>query len=216
MAFVKFAFFSKFLPISPKFSPFSQKPSPLFLNTFPLSDLDETSYIDSFLDGICVVSIFYSKSSAIVRFGWDFLNRFMLGWYLGCMHFFQNSIHSLNSPPHPHLPFPKTIPPIFEPFPIIRFGWNFLHRFILGCHLWGLHRYSKTFQQKKYKIDHISKGKDRTKKVIYAKNERQINSNLPWKFDHFWRNLNFWAPKTPLLNARSAQTRCEILRPSFF
>ena len=32
------------------------------------------------------------------------------------------------------------------------------------------------------------------KKVIYAKNKRQINSNLPCKFGHFWRKLNFWTP----------------------
>ena len=48
-------------------------------------------------------------------------------WY--CI-FFLNSL-----PP----PFPKTIPPIFEHFPTVRFGWNFLYRFILGWSLWCLH-----------------------------------------------------------------------------
>ena len=43
-------------------SPLPQKPSPLFLNTFPLSDLDETSYIDSFWDGICEVCILFRNS----------------------------------------------------------------------------------------------------------------------------------------------------------
>ena len=67
----------------------------------------------------------------------------------------------------------------------------------------------------------ISKTKDRTKKNIYAKNERQINSNLPCKFGQFWRKLFFLGPKTPFLNARSAQMRYnimwyEILRPTFF
>ena len=31
----------------------------LILNSFPLSDLDETCYIDSFRDGICAVCIFF-------------------------------------------------------------------------------------------------------------------------------------------------------------
>jgi len=31
------------------------------------------------------------------------------------------------------LTFPN-LPPIFEPFPIVRFGWNFVHRLILGWH----------------------------------------------------------------------------------
>ena len=33
---------------------------------------------------------------------------------------------------------------------------------------------------------------------------------------HFWRKLNFWAPKTPLLDAHGARTRYEVLRPSLF
>ena len=45
-------------------------------------------------------------------------------------------------------------------------------------------------RKKKYKMDHVSKTKNRTKKVIYAKNERQINSNLPFKFGHFLKKLN--------------------------
>ena len=40
-------------------------------------------------------------------------------------------------------------------------------------------------QREKYKIDHISKTKNRIKKIIYAKNDCQINSNLPCKFVHF-------------------------------
>ena len=35
------------------------------------------------------------------------------------------------------------------------------------------------------KSDYISKTKNRTKKIIYAKTERQINSNLPCKFGQF-------------------------------
>ena len=45
---------------------------------------------------------------------------------------------------------------------------------------------------KKYKIDHISKTKNCTKIVNHAKNERQINSNLPCKFGNFWSKLNIW------------------------
>ena len=54
------------------------------------------------------------------------------------------------------------------------------------------------------------------KKIIYAKNERQVNSKLPCKFGHFRRKLNFWVPKTPLLDARGAQTHYQILRPYLF
>ena len=50
--------------------------------------------------------------------------------------FSQNSLPTPNS-----LSSPKTIPPVFEHFPIVRFGWNFLHRFILAWYLWRLHFY---------------------------------------------------------------------------
>ena len=43
----------------------------------------------------------------------------------------------------------------------------------------------KSHSCKKYKIEHISKTKIRTKKVIHAKNERHINSSLACKFGHF-------------------------------
>ena len=33
--------------------------------------------------------------------------------------------------------------------------------------------------------NYISKTKNDTKNIIYAKNERQVKYNLPWKFDHF-------------------------------
>ena len=42
-------------------------------------------------------------------------------------------------------PYPLNFPPIFEHFPIVWFGWNFLHRFILGWHLWGLHFFLSKF-----------------------------------------------------------------------
>ena len=49
---------------SPPNSPLLHQTFPLFLNTFPSSDLDETSYIDSFLDGICdLFHFFISKVS---------------------------------------------------------------------------------------------------------------------------------------------------------
>ena len=41
------------------------------------------------------------------------------------------------------------------------------------------------------KIDYISKSKNRTKNIIYAKNERQVNSNLPCKFGHFPKVLDY-------------------------
>ena len=48
-------------------------------------------------------------------------------------------------------------------------------------------------------------------KKLYARNERQINFNLPCKFGHFWRKLNLMASKTPLLDARDAQTRYDLI-----
>ena len=67
------------------------------------------------------------------------------------------------------------------------------------------------FNTKINKSDYISKTKNRTKKKsCMQKNDRQVNSILPCKFVHFWRKLNFWAPKTPLLNARSAFKRDNI------
>ena len=39
-----------------------------------------------------------------------------------------------------------------------------------------------SLQEKKNKSDYISKTKIRTKNIIYAKNERQVNSNLFCKF----------------------------------
>ena len=49
------------------------------------------------------------------------------------------------------------------------------------------------------------------KNIDYAKNQRQVNINLPCKFDHFWGILNFWAPKRPLLDAHSARTRYDVI-----
>ena len=48
------------------------------------------------------------------------------------------------------------------------------------------------------------------KKVIRIKNDRQINSNLPCKFSHFWRKLNFRAPITPLLDSHMSGTRYDV------
>ena len=64
-----------------------------------------------------------------------------------------------------------------------------------------------------YKIDHISKTKNRTKKFIHRKNERQVNSNFPCKFgqtryDVIW---NF----TPIIifsTSRSFMSRWPLLR----
>ena len=52
-------------------------------------------------------------------------------------------------------------------------------------------------RKRKYKIDHISKTKNRVKKVIQAKNERQINSNLLYKLGIFEKSLNFERQKRP-------------------
>ena len=55
---------------------------------------------------------------------------------------------------------------------------------------------------KKNEINHVSEMQISEKYLIYAKYEHQVDSNLSCKFDHFWRNLSFWAPKTPLLDAQ--------------
>ena len=62
--------------------------------------------------------------------------------------------------------------------------------------------------KKKNEIYHISKNKNRTKKIIYAKNERQINSNKPCKYGHFWIKLNFWGAIWVRLGA---QTRYDVI-----
>ena len=46
---------------------------------------------------------------------------------------------------------------------------------------------------------------------MYAKNERQVNSNLPCKFGHFWRKLNFWGAVWTCLGACGAQTRYDVI-----
>ena len=70
--------------------------------------------------------------------------------------------------------------------------------------------------QKKYKANQISKTKNCTKKVICAKNERQINSKLSCKFGYFWRKLNFWAPKRPFWTPKRYDMWYEILHSSIF
>ena len=65
--------------------------------------------------------------------------------------------------------------------------------------------------KKKYKIDYISKTKNRTKKFIQAKNERQINYNIFCKFSHFWRKLNFWGAIRARLDASGAQTQYDVI-----
>ena len=42
------------------------------------------------------------------------------------------------------------------------------------------------------KSDYISKLRIAQKISFMQKKERQVNSNLPCKFGHFWRKLNFW------------------------
>ena len=84
----------------------SSKIFPLFLTTFPLSDLYETSYIDSLWDGNCEVSILFLETSPLPHIPWI--------------------------PPSLLL---KPLPLFFKHFPIVRFGWNFLYRFILGWHM---------------------------------------------------------------------------------
>ena len=101
------------------------RPSPIFpliLNTFPLIDLYETSYLDSFWDAICVVCIFFSSKIPLI------LNLFPLSNLdeTSCIDSFWDAIcvvciFFLKIP----LPFPPNsspFPPNFEYYSIVRFG----------------------------------------------------------------------------------------------
>ena len=55
----------------------------------------------------------------IVRFEWDLLHRLILGWNLWRLHFFLEIPHPSSEFPPPL--FPKTFPPNFEHFFIVRF-----------------------------------------------------------------------------------------------
>ena len=68
------------------------------------------------------------------------------------------------------------------------------------CIFWDEHHFGPILDAKHLeivnkvinKIDYISKTKNRTKKIICAKNNCQINPNLPYKFSHFWpKNIFF-------------------------
>ena len=59
-------------------------------------------------------------------------------------------------------------------------------------------------------VFHIFKYLEISWRLVLQKNKRQISSNIPCKFGHFWRKFNFLAPKTSLLDARSAETRYVI------
>ena len=41
--------------------------------------------------------------------------------------------------------------------------------------------------------------------------QKQVNSDLPCKFGHFWIKLNFWASTTPLLEVRGTQTPYDVV-----
>ena len=60
------------------------------------------------------------------------------------------------------------------------------------------------------KSDYILKTKNPTKKINCAKEKQQFISNMSCKFGYFWKKLNFWAPKTSILDARGAQTRYDV------
>ena len=53
------------------------------------------------------------------------------------------------------------------------------------------------------KSDYISKTKNRTKKIIYTKNERQINSNPLLQIWPFFKKIENWGP---FLDPHNAQT----------
>ena len=58
------------------------------------------------------------------------------------------------------------------------------------------------------KSDKISKAKNHTKNIVYAKNERQVNFNLPYKFGHFKKKVTFLGRH---LGACGAQTRYDVI-----
>ena len=69
----------------------------------------------------------------------------------------------------------------------------------------------KDAQCSEYKIYHISKTKNLTKKIILQKNDRNVISNIPYKFDHFEESWIFRCPKPRLLDARGTQTRYDVI-----
>ena len=98
---------------------------------------------------------------------------------------------------------------------IWRVDWNWPSALFL--HKWFF--FVRFLLLKKYKINHILKTKNRTQKVIRAKNERQINSNLPHKFGHFWKKLKFWGAFWLCLGVCGSQTRYDVIcnfAPIFF
>ena len=105
---------------------FFEIPPSLFLIFFPPPNLPPTPQTFPH----------HSKHLTIVRFGWNYLHRFILRWHLWRLQFI------FEIPPSPSN-FLQTFPPIFQHFPIVRFGWYFLHRLILGWHFWCLRFFSK-------------------------------------------------------------------------
>ena len=115
---------------------------PLFLNIFLLFDLNETSYLHSFWDGNCEIFTFFRNYPSSLKTNLSiFFNTFPLSdlYETSYIDTFMDGINSRNSPPPPNSPpFSQKPLPIFEHFPIVRFGWHFLHRFILGDHVIAL------------------------------------------------------------------------------
>ena len=70
-------------------------------------------------------------------------------------------------------------------------------------------------KREKCKIDHITRAKNRTKKIIYAKNDCQIYSNLTCKFCQFWK-IYFLRILLELLDAKNSKTRYDFFSTSLF
>ena len=63
------------------------------------------------------------------------------------------------------------------------------------------------------KSDYISKTKNRTKKIIYAKNKRHVNFNLPVNLATFKISWIFGRPKHPFWTPKRDMMWYEISRP---
>ena len=67
--------------------------------------------------------------------------------------------------------------------------------FIYFKRTWGKNT-KKMFDTKITISDYISKTKNCTKKIIYARNECQVNSNIHCKFGIFWRKFIFFVAES--------------------
>ena len=85
---------------------------------------------------------------SIVRFGWNLIYRFILGWYLLRLHFLSEIL------PPPWIPAPSalTLPFGFEKVSIVRLRYNLVCWIILAWYLWGLYFFAEILPPLNYAL----------------------------------------------------------------